>query len=116
MGCYGLSGIGNETEIWLSIFVQRRGHTDDDGIHFGQARKLCGRTETLRARRLDLCRWNSTNVGSTRGESCDLTLVDVKTRHSKLRFGVEQSKGQAHVTEAYHAYPRLAGFNSSFKL
>jgi hypothetical protein len=42
--------------------------------------------------------------------------VDVKTRNSKLRFGVEQSKRQAHVTETYHAYPRLAGFNSGFQL
>src|ERR1019366_4035561 len=113
---YGAGGIGNETEIRLSIFVQRRGHTDDDGIHVGQAGKLCGRTETLRARRLDLCRWNSTNVGSPRGESCDLMLVDVKTRYAKLRFGVEQSKRQTHITQAYHDYPRLASINSRFQL
>src|SRR6202158_130148 len=113
---YCPGGVGNKTEIWLSIFVQRRGHTDDDGIHFSQAREFCGRTETLRACRLNLCRWNSTNVGSTRGESCDLTLVDVKTRYPKLRLGVEQSQRKAHVTETDHAYARLACFNSGFQL
>jgi hypothetical protein len=43
-------------------------------------------------------------------------LVDVKTRYAKLRFGVEQSKRQAHVAETYHSYSRLAGFNSGFQL
>src|SRR5208337_5116970 len=87
MRCYCPGGVGNKTEIRLPIFVQRCGHTDDDGVHFGQARKLCGRTESLRARCLDLCRWNSTDVGSTRAGSCDLMRVDVKTRYSKLCSG-----------------------------
>ena len=43
-------------------------------------------------------------------------LVDVKTRYSKLRFGVEQSKRQADVTETDDAYPLLAGFNSVSQL
>jgi hypothetical protein len=43
-------------------------------------------------------------------------LVDVKTRYSKLRFGVEQSEGQADVTEPDDAYPRLPGFNIGFQL
>ena len=43
-------------------------------------------------------------------------LVDVKTRYSKFRFGVEQSKWQAHITETDYTYPRLASFNSGFQL
>jgi uncharacterized protein YukE len=43
-------------------------------------------------------------------------LVDVKAGYSQLRFRVKQSKWQAHVTETYHAYPRLASFNSGFQL
>src|ERR1035441_2002641 len=100
MGRYSARGIGNETKIRLSILVQRRGHTDDDGIHFGHARKVCGRAEPLRSRRLDLSRWNSTDVGSTGAESCNLMLVDVKTRYSKFRFRVEQSKWQVPIAIA----------------
>ena len=43
-------------------------------------------------------------------------LVDVKTGYSKVLFRVEQSKRQAHITEAYYAYPRLASINSGFQL
>ena len=56
------------------------------------------------------------DVGSTAGESCDLILVDVKTRYSKLRFRVEQSKWQAHITETHHAYPRFTSFKPGFQL
>src|SRR5208282_6643724 len=39
MGCYGLSGIGDKTEIRLSVFVQRCGHTNNNGVHVCQGRK-----------------------------------------------------------------------------
>ena len=55
-------------------------------------------------------------VGSTGGESCDLILVDIKTRYSKFGFRIEQSKRKAHIAQTYHAYPRLVSFDPGFDL
>ena len=86
----------NKAEIRLSIFVQRGGHTDDDDIHVGQARKVCRRAKIpCKFADLDLCGRNSVDVGPARVESCNLMLVDVKTSHSEVLFRVEQSKRQA---------------------
>src|SRR5215469_17645575 len=113
---YRLSRVGNKTEIWLPVFVERSRHADDDGIHVRQGRKVRCRRKTSRTSALDLGRWNSTDVRSTGGQGSDLTLVDVKTSHSKLRLGIKQSKRQSHITETYHADPRLARINSVLEL
>jgi len=42
--------------------------------------------------------------------------MEIKTGDSKFRLRVEQGKWQAHITETYYTYPRLAGFNSGFQL
>jgi hypothetical protein len=36
----GLGGILDVTQIRLPVFIQGRGHTNDDGIHFAQLREV----------------------------------------------------------------------------
>src|SRR5579864_6435672 len=112
---YRLCGVSNKTEIRFAIFIQGSRHTDNDGVHLRQGRKVRGRRKASCPRTLDLCGWNPIDVGSTGGESCDLALVDVKTSYLKLRFRVQQSQRQAHITKTDYADSCLASINSGFQ-
>src|SRR5215472_3863586 len=115
MGRNGLGGVCNEAEIRLSIFIQRRWYADNDRVHLGQARKVCGCGEAPGSRMLDLCWRNPIDVGPAGTQSCYLILIDVETRYSKLRLCVKQSKRQTHIPETNHSDSRLASIDSGFQ-
>src|ERR1700757_2098097 len=116
MRCNGLGRLRYETKIGFSIFVERRRHADNDGVHVRQHGKVCGSAKVPPERGLDLSGGNSIDVRTTGAQSCDLVRVDVKAGHSKLFFRVEEGKRQAHITEADYAYSRLTSINSGFQL
>src|SRR4051794_6924510 len=57
-----LSCVTNIGEVWLTIFVQRCRHADDDRVHLRNLRGVGGCNEALGASLPDLCRRDPVDV------------------------------------------------------
>ena len=71
------------------VFIQRRWHADDDGIHAGDLGVVGGGAEARFLRRQNFCGENAHDIRSATVERGDLTRVDIEAFYLEA-FAAEQ--------------------------
>ena len=112
MGGDAAHGAGNITEVGLVIFVQRRGHADDDDVHLGDPAVIGGGGEAvlpgglnLRRRECERCRNRPRFSVSTLPGSMSKPVI------AKALLAEQQGQRQAHISHADNADAGFASFD-----
>ncbi len=111
-----MGGVGDEAQVGLVVFIQRRGDADDDGVHRRELGIVGGCGKAVGLGGLDLLRRNAVDVGAALGQGVDLARVDVEARHLEFLLAVEQSQREPNVSQPDDAHAGLALLNSSLEL
>ncbi|ERI50948.1 hypothetical protein N878_01525 [Pseudomonas sp. EGD-AK9] len=99
MGYQRISGIQHETQIRLTIFVERCGHTKDQSIDIGGTCKVGRRLETPPNGARNRLSGDVLDITLALGDAVDLGLIDIETNHSIPNFCVTKYQRQPDVTQ-----------------
>ena len=116
MWCDCVGRVGDEAEIGLVIFVERRRDADDDRVHRGKLGIVGGRGKSAGLRRLDFFWSDAVDVRTAFGQRPNLSRVNVEPGDPKLLFAVEQRQRQADVSQADDAHAGFAFLDFGGKL
>ena len=111
-----MSGVGDEAEVRFVIFVQWRGHADNNGVHGGELRIVGGGREAMRLGGLDFVRRDAVDVGGALGQGFDLASINVEAGDLEFLFAVQQRQRKTDVAEADDADAGLVLLNFGFEL
>src|SRR5690606_4603999 len=100
MGLDSIGGIDHKAHVRLAILVQRRRHTEDQGVTLGRAAKVRGGLESIGASLGDVIRRNMLDVALTSVELFNLGSVDIDAKHPKTDGIVSEHEGQTDVSQS----------------
>ena len=82
----GFAGFNDERNIRLAVFVERRGHANDDRFDFPDAAEIAGRGEPARLHRLgNGFRGNVLDIAATAIQQFHLGRINVQTKNRDSR-------------------------------
>src|SRR5215216_2808607 len=100
-----LSSFNDVGNIRFTVFVQRRGHADDDRVHILNPREVGRRGESLALnRRLDRFRSDVLYITPAGTEGVHLPWINVQSEDGRPGAGELKREGQADVAQANNAY------------
>src|ERR1700758_3241874 len=103
--------VGDEAEIRLVVFVQRRRDADNDRVHRRELRIICGRRKPMRLGRLDFLRRYAVDVRPAFGERLYLASVNVEAGDAELLLAIKQRQWKADISQADDTYTGLTLLN-----
>jgi hypothetical protein len=98
-----LGAAGDIAQIRLAIFIEWCRHADDDCVHGGNLRIVCGGGKAALTRLSYLGGGDGIDVGAAGAERVHLTLVHVKAGHREVLFTEQQCQRQSYVAHPDNA-------------
>src|SRR5208283_2519361 len=108
MGSNGVGGAGDVTHVGLVVFIERRGDTNDNGVHRCDSRVVGGSGKALCLGGLNLFGCNAVDIRTAFGKCVDLASVDIETGDLKFLLAVQQSERKSDIAHADDADSGLA--------
>ena len=95
-------------KVRLAPLIQRRGHADDDRVHFREARKIGGRAKVLGLHELlNLRLRDMLDVRLPAVQLLDFYWVGVKSRDAVSGLGKPESQRKSHVSKPNNSNAEL---------
>ncbi len=102
---------GHIAQVGLVVFVQRRGHADDDRVHPRDLRVVGGGAEAGLLRLLNLGGKNAHDVGAAGVEFGHLVRRDVEARYLEAFAAEQQRQRQSDIPHPDDSDAGFAGFD-----
>ena len=98
--CYGFSGLANIAKVWLVVLIERRGDTDDEGIHILGMGVFVRGPKALGGSGRNLGFRDAIDIRAAIVQGLYLFRVDIESGDGEAGFIEEESQRQSDITKA----------------